>query len=226
MIGLIRDRTGRPKIDQLATAVLRCRKCPRLVKYLTAAKKKWPDHRCLPVPSWGNPDARIVLVGLAPGMHGANRTGRMFTFDSSGEWLYGMLHEMGLASRRVSEGPGDGLKLKVWIANAARCAPPQNRPSGTELDNCRPFLVRELALLRHARVLVALGRIAHDAVLKSQGLRPSSRSFAHGAVHRLEKYVLLDSYHPSRQNTNTGRLTRRMWRQIFKKAVNIGLKVV
>ena len=153
-------------------------------------------------------------------MHGANRTGRMFTFDSSGQWLYGTLHAVGLASRPVSKGPGDGLKLRgVYITAAARCAPPKNRPTGDELDRCRPFLAAELDRLTSVRLIVALGRIAHDAVLKCLGLRLAAVRFAHGAEHRLDRFVLLDSYHCSRQNTNTGRLTRAMFRRIFERAI-------
>jgi len=209
------DRPRGAELRRLAEEVCACRACPRLVRYLRDAREKWPDHRCAPVPGWGDERPRIVIVGLAPGMHGANRTGRMFTFDSSGQWLYGMLHEVGMATRPVSRAPGDGLRLRgVWITASARCAPPRNRPTPAELSACRPFLERELARLRDARAILALGRIAHEAVQRCAGVR--GLAFAHGAEHRLpDGRLLVDSYHPSRQNTNTGRLTRAMWRGVF-----------
>jgi uracil-DNA glycosylase family 4 len=153
-------------------------------------------------------------------MHGAGKSGRMFTYDSSGAWLYGALHEVGLASRPVSRAPNDVLRLHgVWITSAARCAPPGNKPTPAELSACRPFLVRELALFRKVRVLLALGRIGHEALLRVLGLRPRDFPFAHAAEHPLsDGRLLLDSYHPSRQNTNTGRLTRPMWRKVFRRA--------
>ncbi len=213
------DRTTDPVLRAINDRIVRCRACPRLAKYLADAKAKWPDHRCLPVPAWGDPKPSILVVGLAPGMHGANKTGRMFTWDSSGKWLYETLYAVGLATRPVSTGPGDGLKLRgVYITAAARCAPPQNKPATDELNRCRPFLEDELRRLTRVRVAVALGRIAHDAVLKSLGLRPSAFPFAHGAEHRLDGFVLLDSYHCSRQNTNTGKLTRSMFKRVFQGA--------
>jgi uracil-DNA glycosylase family 4 len=200
--------------------VIACRRCPRLVEYLNTARSKWPDHRCRPVPAFGAEDPRLVIVGLAPGIHGAARTGRMFTFDSSGAWLFGILHELGLASRPVSEHPGDGLSLPgVFITAAARCAPPGNKPLPSELAACRPYLEAELRHLTGARVILCLGRIAHEAVLKCCRLRPRDYPFGHGAEHRLpDRRILVDSYHPSRQNTNTGRLTRAMWRKVFRRA--------
>ncbi len=152
-------------------------------------------------------------------MHGAGRSGRMFTFDSSGKWLYGMLHEVGLASRPVSERPGDGLKLdRVYITAAARCAPPENRPLPSELAACRPFLEAELRHFTGARVILALGRIAHEAILRILDMKPGDAPFGHGSEHLLpDGRLLLDSYHPSRQNTSTGRLTRPMWRAVFRR---------
>jgi uracil-DNA glycosylase family 4 len=203
----------------LARTISGCRACPRLARYLDDMRAKFPDHRCLPVPGWGDPDPALVIVGLAPGLHGAGKTGRMFTFDSSGQWLYGMMHEVGLASRPVSTAPSDGLELRrVWITAAARCAPPRNKPTPAELDACRPFLKSELDGFPRVRVLLALGRIAHDTTLRVLGLRATSFPFSHGAEHALpDGRTLLDSYHPSRQNTNTGRLTRPMWRGIFRR---------
>ena len=218
--GLGEDRLRNPVLAAVQRRVLACRRCPRLNKYLDAAKVRWPDHRCKPVPAWGDERPRLVIVGLAPGLHGANKTGRMFTFDSSGAWLYGMLHEVGLASRPISERPGDGLKLHgVFITASARCAPPGNKPLPAELEACRPYLDAELSHLTGAVAILALGRIAHEAVLRCLKLRPRDFPFSHGAEHRLpDGRILLDSYHPSRQNTNTGRLTKPMWRAIFRRA--------
>lgn len=209
-----------PGLEILARRVASCRKCPRLVKYLADARRKWPDHRCRPVPGWGDPRARVLIVGLAPGMHGANKTGRMFTFDSSGSWVYGALHDVGLASRAVSRAPGDGLRLLgVYITSAGRCAPPGNKPLPRELQACRPFLETEIRLLPRVRAYLALGRIAHDALLTLYGLRKSAYAFGHAAEHSLpDGRILVDSYHPSRQNTNTGKLTRGMWRRVFRRA--------
>jgi uracil-DNA glycosylase family 4 len=218
--GLGVDRLANPVLAAIQRRVSACRRCPRLTAYLDAAKVRWPDHRCKPVPAWGDARPRLVIVGLAPGLHGANRTGRMFTFDSSGRWLYGMLHEVGLASRPVSERPGDGLKLHgVYITAAARCAPPGNKPLPAELEACRPYLEAELGHLTGAPVILALGRIAHEAILRILHLKPAGFPFGHGAEHRLpDGRMLLDSYHPSRQNTNTGKLTRPMWRAVFRRA--------
>lgn len=214
------DRSGRAGLDRLGREIAGCRTCPRLARYLVEMRARFPDHHCLPVPGWGDPDPALVIVGLAPGLHGAGKTGRLFTFDSSGRWLYGMMHEVGLASRPVSTAPNDGLVLPgVWITAAARCAPPGNKPTPAELDACRPFLARELEFFPRVRAILALGRIAHDGTLRVLGLKASSPPFSHGAEHDLPGgRVLLDSYHPSRQNTNTGRLTRPMWRKIFRRA--------
>ncbi|HZE97184.1 MAG TPA: uracil-DNA glycosylase [Planctomycetota bacterium] len=214
------DRLEDPVLAKIADDVVECRRCPRLVAYLDTARAKWPDHRCRPVPGFGDERPRLVIVGLAPGIHGAGKTGRMFTFDSSGAWVYGMLHEMGLATRPISERPGDGLKIPgVYITAAARCAPPGNKPLPAELAACRPYLEAELGHLTGARVVLALGRIAHDSILRIYNLKPGGFPFGHGAEHRLpDGRILLDSYHPSRQNTNTGRLTRPMWRAVFKRA--------
>jgi len=214
------DRPADPALARVARDIVACRRCPRLVTYLDACRTRWPDHRCRPVPGFGDERPRLVIVGLAPGIHGAGRTGRVFTFDSSGEWLFGMLHEMGLASRPVSERPGDGLDLPgVYITSAARCAPPGNKPLPVELANCRPYLEAELRHLTGARVILALGRIAHESILRIYNLKSAHNLFAHGSEHRLPAgRMLLDSYHPSRQNTNTGKLTRSMWRRVFQQA--------
>jgi len=179
----------------------------------------------LPVPGFGDPRAWLLLVGLAPGAHGSNRTGRMFTGDRSGEWLYGELHRQGLSNHATSERAGDGLRLNgVYITAAGRCAPPGNKPLPDELDRCRPFLVRELEALRSVRVRLALGRIGHDAYLAARlamgmaNLKPKP-PFGHGAAVALpEGGWLLGSYHPSQQNTSTRVLTPAMWRDVFLKA--------
>jgi len=178
-----------------------------------------------PVPGFGDPAARIVVVGLAPAAHGGNRTGRVFTGDSSGDWLYEALHRFGFASQPHSIGRDDGMRLAgCWISAAARCAPPQNRPTPAELTHCRPYLATEIRLLSRVRVVLALGHVGHQAWLKASGewerLAPRERPrFAHGAEAALpDGTTLLCSYHPSRQNTNTRRLTREMWHAIFARA--------
>lgn len=211
------------RLAALARRIVTCRACPRLVDYLAETKRRWPDFWCRPVPGFGDPDARLVIVGLAPGRRGSNRTARMFTGDASGVWLFRVLHETGFSSRERSEGPDDGLRLAdCWITAAARCAPPGNKPLPAELDACRPFLAEELSLLRKRRVLLALGKIGHDAVLKTYGLRLSASPFSHGAVHTLpDGRFLLDCYHCSRQNTQTGRLTWTMFLSLFRLAASL-----
>jgi uracil-DNA glycosylase family 4 len=176
-----------------------------------------------PVPGFGDAAARLLVVGLAPGAHGANRTGRIFTGDSSGDWLYEALHRYGFANQPTSTGRGDGLALSdCWVTAAARCAPPENRPTPDEFERCSPFLAAETALLRRVRVVVALGRLAHDRWLRVSGpALPAARHprFAHGGETLLpDGRTLIASYHPSRQNTQTGRLTRAMWHEIFRRA--------
>jgi uracil-DNA glycosylase family 4 len=177
------------------------------------------------VPSFGDPDARLLIVGLAPAAHGANRTGRMFTGDSSGEWLYEALHRSGFASHPVSRHREDELTLTgAWITAAAHCAPPDNMPNREELEACQPYLEREIELLVGVRVTLVLGRVAWKAWLRAAGwwtrlTRAERPRFAHGAEAALpDGRTLLCSYHPSRQNTNTGRLTRPMWHAVFDRA--------
>jgi uracil-DNA glycosylase family 4 len=188
------------------------------------AFRTW-DYWGRPVPGFGDPRARMLIVGLAPAAHGANRTGRMFTGDQSGDWLYAALHRFGFASQAESTVRDDGLRLAdCYITAAARCAPPGNRPTSEELARCRVYLTGEIALLHRVRLVVTLGRVAHEAWLRAAGwgsaLTPPGRpAFAHGALTTLPNGVrLLSSYHPSRQNTNTGRLTRAMWQAIFRRA--------
>ncbi|HEV2749043.1 MAG TPA: uracil-DNA glycosylase [Gemmatimonadales bacterium] len=177
------------------------------------------------MPGFGDPRARLLVVGLAPAAHGANRTGRMFTGDSSGRWLYEALYRFGFASRPESIGRSDGLRLiDCYITAAARCAPPGNKPSASELERCRRFLSADLRLLSRVRAVVTLGRIAHDSWLRAAGwwdrLTPRARPpFRHGAASELpDGTLVIASYHPSRQNTNTGKLTRAMWYDVFRKA--------
>jgi uracil-DNA glycosylase family 4 len=208
-----------------------CTRCPRLRAYcLEVARTRKREFRDweywgLPVPGFGDPAARLLIVGLAPAAHGANRTGRMFTGDSSGSWLYEALHRFGFANQPESISRDDRLQLiDCYLGAAARCAPPDNKPTPDELANCRPYLEAELTLLRNVRVVVVLGRIAWQNYLKASGwwgrLRPSERPpFGHAREHRFPGGItLLSSFHPSRQNTNTGKLTREMWYGVFSRA--------
>lgn len=213
----------RDSLEKIAADVVACQCCPRLVAHCREVARvkvrrfREHDYWGQPVPGFGDPRARILIVGLAPAAHGANRTGRMFTGDSSGDWLYRALHRAGFANRADSVARDDGLELVgAYITAAARCAPPGNRPSPSEIETCRPYLVRELELLARARVIVALGRVAFDAYLAARRVMglPNPRPrpvFRHGAEIELGcGRVLVASYHPSRQNTQTGRLTREM----------------
>lgn len=218
------------KLDDLNRAIVRCERCPRLVEYRQAiAREKRRAFReqsywGRPVPSTGDPHARLLLVGLAPGAHGSNRTGRMFTGDGSGDFLTPALFQAGFASQPTSTSIGDGLRLRdLYIVAVAHCAPPGNKPTRQEIESCRPYLLRHLQLLREVRVLVALGKIAFDHLLialAESGLDlPAPRpAFAHGAECSLGPYTLLATYHPSRQNTQTGRLTRAMLDRVFVSA--------
>jgi uracil-DNA glycosylase family 4 len=218
-------------LDAIEKEIIACARCPRLRAYcLRVAREKRAAYReetywGKPVPGFGDVRAWLLIVGLAPGAHGSNRTGRMFTGDRSGEWLYGELHRQGLASRPDSLRSDDGLTLDgVFITAAARCAPPDNKPSPEELGRCREYLGREMRALTRVRVRLALGRIGFEAVLRARrdlGLTDVAPkpAFAHGASVALpEGGFLLASYHPSQQNTSTGRLTAAMWRDIFVTA--------
>jgi uracil-DNA glycosylase family 4 len=197
----------------------RCKRCDRLSSFLEGVSLQYPSYYAKPVPAFGDPEAELLIVGLAPGMHGANRTGRPFTGDYAGILLYQTLYDFGFASRPVSESHDDGLELKrCRISNAVKCLPPQNKPITAEIKNCNRFLRAELQTLPQNGVVVALGKIAHDAVLRAFGLPLSRYRFAHGAEHQLDKTVLLDSYHCSRYNTQTRRLSEAMFRDIFKRA--------
>jgi uracil-DNA glycosylase family 4 len=216
---------------QLAEIVVACEKCPRLRAWCTMiAREKRRAFRDQaywgkPVPGFGDPRARLLVVGLAPAAHGGNRTGRMFTGDSSGDWLYRALHANGFASQPESIEAGDGLRLReCYVTASARCAPPDNKPTREELDHCLPYLEAELRMLGRIQVVLTLGRIAHESWLRASGwwgrLAPRDRpGFAHGAeAHLPEGPWLLSSYHPSRQNTQTGKLTRPMWDAVFRRA--------
>jgi uracil-DNA glycosylase family 4 len=215
----------------LARRIVACEQCPRLRTHCrrVAREKKrefqdW-EYWGKPVPGFGDPAARLLVVGLAPAAHGGNRTGRVFTGDSSGDWLYAALHHEGFATQALSRDRDDGLRLvDCYVTASARCAPPGNKPTAAELARCRPYLAAEIAALRGLRVVVTLGRIAHEAYLRASGVwdvvAPRDRpAFGHGATTRLASGVtLITSYHPSRQNTNTGRLTRPMWNAVFRRA--------
>lgn len=215
----------------LEREITACRRCPRLCAWreevARVKRRAYRDQEYWgrPVPGFGDPAARLLIVGLAPGAHGSNRTGRMFTGDSSGDLLYRVLHHAGFANRPESRHRDDGLRLKdAWISAAARCAPPANKPTPEEIEACRPFLEREVALLRRTRVFVALGRIAFDnwlTMLRSRGLVNSRAdfTFAHAAEFQIPGApLLISSYHPSRQNTQTGRLTEEMLLRVFLRA--------
>ena len=200
-----------------------CPLCPRLVAFRDSNRATFPAWHNAPVPSFGSLDARLLVVGLGPGLKGANRTGRPFTGDFAGDLLYPTLRKFGFAEgnyqggREESAWPGDTLRLKdARISNSERCVPPQNKPLPAELKNCRPFLTAEIAGMPKLRVIVALGRVAHDAVLAAQGQKLSRFAFAHAAMHPLpDGKVLIDSYHCSRYNTNTGVLTTEMFEAVF-----------
>jgi uracil-DNA glycosylase family 4 len=197
-----------------------CTACPRLAKHLAAVRRDYPDYYARPVPPFGDPEARLLLVGLAPGMHGANASGRPFTGDYAGILLYETLYKFGFGSAPESVSRDDGLELRgCRITNAVKCLPPQNKPTGAEVAACNRFLRSELAGLREGSVIIALGRIAHNAVLKAQGLSQSAYAFGHAARHTLPSgRTLIDSYHCSRYNTQTRRLTQEMFEAVFATA--------
>ena len=196
-----------------------CRACPRLAVFLDEVGKKYPDYYCKPVPPFGDEGGRFLIVGLAPGMHGANRTGRPFTGDHAGILLYQMLHKFGFSSQDESLAADDDLQLtNCRITNAVKCLPPDNKPVGAEINTCNSFLVNELQGLPESSLVLALGGIAHRAIVKAFATRQADYKFAHAAVHDLGPIRLLDSYHCSRYNTNTRRLTTGMFEAIFAQA--------
>ncbi|NOH03869.1 MAG: uracil-DNA glycosylase [Chloroflexi bacterium] len=209
-------------LDQHNQQIITCRKCPRLVAWreevARVKRKAYKDEEYWgkPVPGFGDPNARVLVVGLAPGAHGSNRTGRQFTGDASGNFLFPALHKAGYANQPRAESRGDGLILKdMYITASGRCAPPDNKPSPEELNNCQPFLERELELI-NPKVIVCLGKVAFDRILKIFALR--GLKFAHGATYNVSGVWLICSYHPSQQNTSTGKLTAKMFDQIWIKA--------
>jgi uracil-DNA glycosylase family 4 len=218
------------KLDDLNRAIVGCESCPRLAEYrrrIAREKRRaffGEEYWGRPVPSTGDPQARVLLVGLAPGAHGSNRTGRMFTGDGSGDFLTPALYRAGFANQPTSTSIGDGLELKgLYVAAVAHCAPPGNKPTRGEIENCRPYLLQHLRLLEDVRVLIALGKIAFDgllATLAEGGMAlPAPRPvFSHGAQVPLGPFILLATYHPSRQNTQTGRLTPAMLDRVIARA--------
>ena len=209
-----------------------CRLCPRLVEWRENVARervrRFADQEYWgkPVPSFGDPKARLLVVGLAPAAHGGNRTGRIFTGDRSGDWLFRALHKARFANQPASESREDGLRLRdCYVTAAVRCAPPQNKPLPAEIANCRPYLLRELELLTRVRVIVALGRLAFDAAMASVGLEKGYKrrpQFAHAAECELSRGIrLIASFHPSQQNTFTGRLTEPMIDSVFSRAREI-----
>ncbi len=200
-----------------------CDLCPRLVGLRRDLQAEHPDWWNAPVPAWGDPQAWLAIIGLAPGKHGANRTGRPFTGDYAGDLLFATLLKADLAHGTYGARAGDGLVLNgAIIINAVKCLPPQNKPDACEINNCRRFLTAQEKSLPHARIFVALGRIAHDSFIRHNGGRLVDYPFGHEAVHTLpDGRTLIDSYHCSRYNTNTGRLTEAMFERIFTRAVAI-----
>src|SRR5687767_7643010 len=224
---------ARRALDLVNADIIVCRACPRLVEWRErvahekVARYANEEYWGRPVPGFGDPDARILVVGLAPAAHGGNRTGRIFTGDRSGDWLFASMHRVGLASQPTSVHRDDGLRLTgAYVAAAVKCAPPGNRPTPAERDTCLPYLVRELELLGGVRVLVALGSFAWDAALRAVAARGHAPSrprprFGHGAEAAVGPYVLVGSYHPSQQNTFTGVLPENMLDAVFARAEDL-----
>jgi uracil-DNA glycosylase len=219
-----------PAFEQLAHEIHACQLCPRLVKWREERATDPPrryrgdEYWARPLDGFGDPEARVAIVGLAPAAHGANRTGRIFTGDRSGDWLYAALYRAGYANQPTSENRNDGLRLDdVYVTAVVRCAPPANRPSPSERDNCLPYLERELAMLKSCRTVVALGGFAWDGTLRALRVmgedlpRPKPR-FGHGAEFHIGRWNLLGCYHPSQQNTFTGRLTKSMTDEVLLRA--------
>lgn len=217
-------------VSQVNEAVIACEKCPRLRRYCEAiAREKRRAFRAdeywgKPVPGFGDPDAQVLIVGLAPAAHGGNRTGRMFTGDRSGDFLYAALHRAGWANQPTSSQRGDGLCLHdVYVTAAGRCAPPDNKPTPVELANCRPYLIEEMRLLKNVRAIITLGQIAFDSVLAALPERGVTifkprPAFGHNLAYRLQHYTLIASYHPSQRNTSTKLLTPAMFDAVFERA--------
>jgi uracil-DNA glycosylase family 4 len=200
-----------------------CVLCPRLAAFLAKTARANPDYHCKPVAPFGEAAPKLLIVGLAPGMHGANRTGRPFTGDFAGILLYESLYELGLSSAATSVAGGDGLKLRgIRITNAVKCLPPENKPLPAEIKTCNQYLAAELVKLRSVKVVLALGTVAHAATLTAVGFRKGAAKFAHAAEHELpDNRRMIDSYHCSRYNTQTRRLTTDMFRGVLKRAATL-----
>jgi uracil-DNA glycosylase family 4 len=210
----------------LREKIISCQKCPRLVNYLSeVSKKKIRRYReCIywgkPIPGFGDPNAKLLIIGLAPAAHGGNRTGRMFTGDSSGDWIIRALYKTGFSNQSKSFSEDDGLKLKLaYITAVIRCAPPKNKPLSKEIRNCSEYLIEEIRLLKNTKVVFTLGKIAFDSFIRY--ILPKNNKvrfkFQHGKIYKFKDFVLISSYHPSRQNTQTGKLTWSMWMEAFNK---------
>ncbi|HZM70037.1 MAG TPA: uracil-DNA glycosylase [Candidatus Cryosericum sp.] len=225
------DPAGLTSLRRVRDAIIKCERCPRLRRHCRQVARvkvrRFRDETYWgrPVPGFGDPKARLLVVGLAPAAHGGNRTGRVFTGDDSGSWLYGTLHRHGFASHEHSSSRHDGMRLiDCYVTAAARCAPPANRPTRQELDRCRPYLAAEIGLLGRVDVVVLLGHVAHQAWLRASGWwgrlpRAHRPVFRHAGETLLpDGTIVIASYHPSRQNTQTGRLTRPMWDAVFRRA--------
>ena len=211
--------SSKPSAASLRTEPDRnCQLCPRLASFRAATRAREAEWFNSPVPSFGDPNGRLIIIGLAPGLQGANRTGRPFTGDYAGDLLYATLIEYGFAQGIYQARPDDGLTLvDCLISNAVRCVPPQNKPLPAEINICRPFLLSTIEAMPRLRSIVTLGRVAHESAAKALGLRGSAAPFAHGAIHQAGRLKIYDSYHCSRYNTNTGVLTPKMFRQVFAK---------
>lgn len=215
------------ELEKIQNRVVSCKKCPRLVTYLHEVSNRRPkrfrdwDYWSKPLPSFGDPRAPLLIIGLAPAANGGNRTGRMFTGDRSGEWLFRALHQFGFANQSHSLRRDDGFALKdCYITATIRCAPPENKPLPEEINACRPYFLRELDLLRKVKVMVPLGQIAFKQTIQSlrqKGVEIPSLAFGHGKVYPLSNgQIIITTYHPSQQNTQTGKLTKSMFHQIFR----------
>jgi len=213
-------------LDKLNQTIIRCKKCPRLTSYIRKISKekvkRFHDQKYWgrPLTGFGDIKAQLMVIGLAPAAHGGNRTGRMFTGDSSGDWVARVLYENGFATKPTSEKIGDGFTLiKTYITASVRCAPPQNKPLGEELDNCSSYLKEELNILKNVKIIICLGKIGFDSCCKL--LHIKGIKFTHGKSFHHGKYVIISTYHPSKQNTQTGRLNWKQWSSIFAEAKKI-----